>query len=316
LVKSCKACQFHAKQIHTPAQALQMIPPSWPFAIWGGGVDILGPFPRAVAGYRFLFVTIDKFTKWPKATPVVSITQGAAVAFLKSIICRFEVPSRIITDNGTQFKSRLFQEYFEGISTHLCFASVAHPRSNSQAEWANEEILRGLKTRTYDCLKKHGANWVNELLSILWGNRTTPSRATRETPFFLFYGAEACLPPEIIIGSPRVQSFDESMQEQLWREDVDFIDERRWQAAIRNARYNQALRCYHQRFVHSRELRVGDLVLRRVLNREGLHKLSPSWEGPFKVTEICRPGCVRLATTEGVPLANPWNIEYLHKFYP
>jgi hypothetical protein len=30
-------------------------------------------------------------------------------------------------------------------------------------------------TRTYDCLKKHGANWVIELLSVLWGNRTTPS---------------------------------------------------------------------------------------------------------------------------------------------
>jgi ribonuclease HI len=29
MVKSCKACQFHAKQIHTPAQALQMIPPFW-----------------------------------------------------------------------------------------------------------------------------------------------------------------------------------------------------------------------------------------------------------------------------------------------
>jgi hypothetical protein len=35
MVKSYKACQFHAKQIHTPAQALQMIPPSWTFAIWG-----------------------------------------------------------------------------------------------------------------------------------------------------------------------------------------------------------------------------------------------------------------------------------------
>jgi hypothetical protein len=99
LVKSCEACQFHAKQIHTPAQALQMIPPSWPFAVWG--VDILGPFPRAVGGYHFLFVAIDKFTKWPKATPVVSITQGAVVAFLKSIVCRFGVPSRIITDNET-----------------------------------------------------------------------------------------------------------------------------------------------------------------------------------------------------------------------
>jgi ribonuclease HI len=28
MVKSCEACQFHAKQIHPPAQALQMIPPS------------------------------------------------------------------------------------------------------------------------------------------------------------------------------------------------------------------------------------------------------------------------------------------------
>jgi hypothetical protein len=35
MVKSCEACQFHAKQIHTLAQALQMIPPSWPFAVWG-----------------------------------------------------------------------------------------------------------------------------------------------------------------------------------------------------------------------------------------------------------------------------------------
>jgi hypothetical protein len=118
------------------------------------------------------------------------------------------------------------------------------------------------------------------------------------------------------MGSPQVQYFDESMQEQLRREDVDFINERRWQATIQNARYNQALRRYHQMFVHSRELGVRDLVLRRVLNREGLHKLSPSWEGPFKVTEACRPGGVRLATTEGVPLPNPWNIEHSCKSNP
>jgi hypothetical protein len=72
------------------------------------GVDILGPFPRAVGGYRYLFVAIDKFTKWPEATPVVNITQGVAVAFLKSIVCRFGVPNRIITDNGTHFTSWIF----------------------------------------------------------------------------------------------------------------------------------------------------------------------------------------------------------------
>jgi transposase InsO family protein len=207
--------------------------PTRPFAVWG--VDILGPFPRAVGGYWFLFVAIDKFNKWPEATLVVNITQGADVAFLKSIVYRFGVPSRIIMDNKTQFTSRIFEEYCEDIGTQLRFASVAHPRSNGQVERENAEILRGLKTRTYDCLKKHGANWVNELPSVLWGNRTTPSRATGETPFFLVYEAEACLPPKIIMGSPRVQAFDESMQEWLRREDMDFIDERRWQAAIRIA---------------------------------------------------------------------------------
>ena len=90
-----------------------MIPPSWSFAVWC--VDILGPFPRAVGGYRFLYVAIDKFTKWPEVTSMVNITKKSAVAFLKSIVCRFGVPSRIIADNGTQFKSRLFQEYCEDI---------------------------------------------------------------------------------------------------------------------------------------------------------------------------------------------------------
>jgi len=169
-----------------------MIPPSWPFAVWG--VDILGPFPRATGGYRFLFVAIDKFTKWPEATPVVNITKGAALMFLRSIVCHFGVPSRIIADNGTQFTSELFQEYCEDMGIKLCFAYVAHPRSNGEAERANAEILRGLKPRTYDCLRKHGARWTEELLSVLWGNRTTPSWATGETPFFLVHGAEPAFP--------------------------------------------------------------------------------------------------------------------------
>jgi hypothetical protein len=66
LVKTCKACQFHTKQIHMAAQMLQMILPSWPFAVWG--LDIMGPFPHAIGGYRFLYVAIDKFTKWLEAT--------------------------------------------------------------------------------------------------------------------------------------------------------------------------------------------------------------------------------------------------------
>jgi hypothetical protein len=44
LIKTCKACQFHAKQIHMPTQTLQLIPPSWPFAVWGLDIVVFHMF--------------------------------------------------------------------------------------------------------------------------------------------------------------------------------------------------------------------------------------------------------------------------------
>jgi transposase InsO family protein len=235
LVKTCKACQFHAKQIHMPAQTLQIIPPSWPFAVWG--LDIVGLFLCAVGGYRFLYVTIDKFTKWPEATPVVKINKQSVVKFIKSIIYRFRVPNQIITDNGSQFTSGAFQGYCEYLGIQICYVSPAHPESNGQVERANVEILKGLNTRTYDGLKKHDKKWIDELPCALWGNRTSLSRAMGETPFFMVYGAEVVLPPEVIMGSLRVKTYDEATQDQLRREDIDLVDEQRWQAAIKNVCY-------------------------------------------------------------------------------
>jgi hypothetical protein len=61
----------------------------------------MGALPRAPGGFRFLFVVIDTFTRWIEVMPVVNITQEAAVKFLHSIIYRFGVPKRVLTDNGT-----------------------------------------------------------------------------------------------------------------------------------------------------------------------------------------------------------------------
>jgi hypothetical protein len=62
------------------------------------GVDILGPFPRAVGGYHFLYIAIDKFTKWSEATTMITINKASAMKFLMSIVCRFGILNRIITD--------------------------------------------------------------------------------------------------------------------------------------------------------------------------------------------------------------------------
>nr|AAK92616.1 Putative retroelement [Oryza sativa Japonica Group] len=98
--------------------------------------------------------------------------------------------------------------------------------------------------------------------------------------------------------------------------DLGYLEERRWRAALRAARNQQSLRRYHQRHVRARSLCVDDLVLRRVQTRAGLSKLSPMWEGPYRVIGVPRPGSVRLATGDGTELPNPWNIEHLRRFYP
>ena len=93
-------------------------------------------------------------------------------------------------------------QYIEDLGSKVCFAFVAHPRSDGQAERANAEVLRGLRTKTFDRLHRCERNWIEELPVVLWSIRTTPNRATGQTPFSLVYGGEAVLPTELVYGSP------------------------------------------------------------------------------------------------------------------
>jgi hypothetical protein len=62
IVRTCQGCQFYARQTHLPAQALQTIPITWSFAMWG--LDLVGPLQKAPEGFTHLLVAIDKFSKW------------------------------------------------------------------------------------------------------------------------------------------------------------------------------------------------------------------------------------------------------------
>ena len=151
---------------------------------------------------------------------------------------------------------------------------------------------------------------------VLWSLHTTPNRAIGQTPFSLVYGAEAVIPTELTYGYPRVLAYDEVAQTQLRHDDAVLLEENRLRAAVRAARYQQALRCYHSRSVRARSLEEGDLVLRRAQSAKGTNKLSPKWEGPYRVVRVTRPGAVRLETEDGTPVQNSWNIKHLRKFYP
>jgi hypothetical protein len=185
--------------------------------------------------------------------------------------------------------------------------------TNGQVEHANGMILQGLKPQIYNNLNKFGRRWMKELPSVVWSLRTTPSRATGFTPFFLVYGVETILPTDLEYGSPRTRAYDDRSN----REDsLDQLEEARDMALLHSARYQQSLLCYHTRGVRSRDLQVGDLVLRLRQDARGRHKLTPPSERPFIIAKILKPGTYKLANSQGEVYSNAWNIRQLHRFYP
>jgi len=124
-------------------------------------------------------------------------------------------------------------------------------------------ILQGLKPRIYNRLKKFGKKWVEELSSVLWSLRTTPSRATKFTPFFMVYGSEAVLLTDLEYGSPRLKAYNKQTNKETRENAVDQLKEAQDMALLNSARYQQKLRCYHHKHVCKRDLNMGDLILCR-----------------------------------------------------
>jgi hypothetical protein len=110
------------------------------------------------------------------------------------------------------------------------------------------------------------------------------------------------------------------------REDVvDMLEEARLLAASRSAIYQQNLRRYHSRNVRPRAFQEGDLVLRLVQKTDGMHKLSPPWEGPFIVSKALANNAYYLIDAQepvegkkcktDEETRRPWNIALLRPFY-
>jgi hypothetical protein len=131
----------------------------------------------------------------------------------------------------------------------------------------------------------------------------------------LVYGSEAILPADVMWDSPAVEQYDEGISEDIRRVDIDGLEEARCAALVQSTRYLEGIRCYHDRNVKERSLNVGDLVLCRIQNTDGLHKLSSPWEGRFTVAKVTGPGSYRLQTLEGDNISNSWNFDQLYRFY-
>ncbi|XP_020243327.1 uncharacterized protein LOC109821558 [Asparagus officinalis] len=104
-------------------------------------------------------------------------------------------------------------------------------------------------------------NWVEKLPSIVWLYRTTHNNSTGETPFKLAYGAEAVTPIKVSILTIQRQHFDEDMNLEGLRIDLDLLDEIREKALQTKVTNRQRIAQYYNSKIRPRRFNAGDLVL-------------------------------------------------------
>ena len=97
---------------------------------------------------------------------------------------------------------------------------------------------------------------------------------------------------------------------------MDLVDEQRIKAQVRSSEYHRRIKRVIDQKVSPRTFMSGDLVLRSI-EATGKHvgKLSPKWEGPFRVIKSCLNGAYKLESMSGELIPRTWNAIHLKRFY-
>ena len=128
---------------------------------------MIGPFKPALGGFLWVYVCIDKFSKWIEYKPQVQATTKKAAELLDDIIHWFGLPNSIITDLGSTFTGANFWDFCDERCISVKYDLVAHPRANGQVERANGMILGALRKRLYKNEQKHHGKWLKELPAVV-----------------------------------------------------------------------------------------------------------------------------------------------------
>ncbi|XP_070679195.1 uncharacterized protein [Malus domestica] len=158
-------------------------------------------------------------------------------------------------------------------------SSPYYPQSNGHDESSNKILVNIIKRMVIDSPEK----WHEKLGNTLWAYRTSKRAGTGTTPYALTFAQDAVLPMEINEGKRAVA------------------------------------RTYNKR-MKAKSYKEGDMVWKTVLplraQLRGFGKWSPTWEGPFIVSQVLDKGGYYLADLEGNWQKHPINVKFLKRYCP
>ena len=109
-------------------------------------IDIVGPLPKS-GGFSYILTGIDVFTKYIFAQPLTSISAKTVCKYLMQWLMRHSyIPSLVLTDQGTQFTSKILKELSTLREFQLELATLKHAQTIGVDERSHGPLKGYLKT--------------------------------------------------------------------------------------------------------------------------------------------------------------------------
>ena len=155
-------------------------------------MDLVGPIhPPSSRGNKYVLTVIDMLTGFTIAVPIKNKNAGTICdAYRDNIYCVFGGSSRMLTDNGSEFKNKEMQEVCDTLGLKHIFSPVYTPQSNGR--------LEGWHRFFKACIAKHirggGVEWDELVPLAVSAYNFFPCQSSKESPFVLMFGRDPIMP--------------------------------------------------------------------------------------------------------------------------
>ena len=260
-VQNCVKCKQFKKQGTTEGPLNPILASeSWEIL----NVDICGPFPTSTRGNKYVIGFIDAFTRYALTFPVVEINaQELARIYLEEVCYKHGPAKRIISDQGTQFTSKITNEIMKLVNTEHSFSDIYHPQTNGKIErfWGT------LKTEIKMYANENSDNWDEALPALTYAYNSNLSKPTQYCPFQAVFGRKPRLPFErmILPSSKESKGFS-----QFTKDQIKTLKQISKSIGKNNEGFGQKLKFQHDKHIRHVEFRPSQKVMVKEFRRTSM----------------------------------------------
>lgn len=164
---------------------------------------------KEIEGSKNVLTMIDRKTCWAEAVHIKD-TSARTVAwqFINTWVRNYGVPKVIVTDQGKQFESQMFNELCKLLGTTRSRTTPYHPQANAKVERFHKTLKEHLLARSKE-------DWYSALPIVLLTLRNTYREDLKASPAQLVYGRNVVLPNELVDRAENASDLPDKFVEEL-----------------------------------------------------------------------------------------------------